>query len=161
MLRVGQMMEKILVSACLLGHKVRYDGNCQLLVNDVLDKWQKQGRLLTLCPEVEGGLPVPRPPAEIVQLEHKVLTEEGSDVTAEFSLGAQKALAFCQLHNIRYALLKESSPSCGSTMIYDGSFSGTKILGAGITSQLLQANSINVYSENNISELIALIDGQC
>ena len=151
-------MEKILVSACFLGNRVRYDGGCQLLRNDILTKWQQQGRLISICPEVAGGLPIPRMPAEINSRTNQVITKDGKNVTKEFGLGANKALAVCKQHNIHYALLKESSPSCGSSTIYDGSFMANKISGVGITTALLLENGIKVYSEKNMYELIHLIE---
>ncbi len=146
-------MEKILVSACFLGKQVRYDGGCQLLNSDILIKWQQQGRLIAICPEVEGGLPVPRAPAEIVAGINSVITEQGDNVTAQFDLGANKALSLCKQHNIKYALLKESSPSCGSSTVYDGTFKGNKIVGMGVTAALLNKSGIKVYSEKNIIKL--------
>jgi len=148
-------MNKILVSACLLGEKLRYDGTGQRLTHKVITKWQQEQRLVSICPEVAGGLPVPRAPAEIVN--QQVITQQALNVTYEFTRGADVALALCQLHNIRYALLKESSPSCGSSTVYDGSFSGQKIRGAGITTQLLIANGIEVFSEKTIKQLILKI----
>jgi len=148
-------MEKILVSACLLGDKVRYDGGSQQLVDHSLLRWQLQQRLVKICPEVSGGLPVPRAPAEIDRFTNRVITRQAIDVTDEFTRGAELALKLCQLHHIRFALLKESSPSCGSTTIYDGSFSNIKINGEGITARLLTSNGIKVFSEKNIELLIA------
>ena len=91
-----------------------------------------------------GGLPIPRPPAEIK--EDRVLTKDAEDVTAEFIAGAEQALKICQKHKIRFALLKESSPSCGRNTIYDGSHTGHKVIGMGLTAQLLQSNNIEVFS---------------
>ncbi|GLX78413.1 hypothetical protein tinsulaeT_17530 [Thalassotalea insulae] len=151
-------MEKILVSACLLGQSVRYDGGHQLLLNQQLIRWQQQGRVVAVCPEVAGGLSVPRAPAEISQLDHRVYDNTGIDVTDAFNQGAQSALALCQRHKIRYALLKESSPSCGSQLIYDGHFQGEKIVGQGLTAALLRQNGITVYSEQSLNELIVQVE---
>ncbi len=145
---------KILVSACLLGENVRYDGKNQKLSHQYISLWKKQDRLLSICPEVVGGLPIPRSPAEINASQNTIINSEGNDVTEPFMRGAQQALALCKKHDIRFALLKESSPSCGSTTIYDGSFSGRKIAGEGITAALLKNNGVMVFSENNIEELI-------
>lgn len=150
-------MEKILVSACLLGEKVRYDGGSQTLANKVLGQWQLQQRLVAICPEVCGGLPVPRAPAEIEGLSNQIITQQGVDVTNEFMRGAELALKLCQLHNIHFALLKESSPSCGSTTIYDGTFSNKKVPGQGVTTRLLTAHGIKVYSEKTIELLITQV----
>ncbi len=150
-------MDKILVSACLLGEKVRYDGKSQQVLHLVLKQWQAQQRLIAICPEVAGGLSVPRAPAEINSHTGSIITQQGVDVTTEFSRGAQLALDLCQRHHIRFALLKESSPSCGSSQVYDGSFQGNKIPGQGVTAALLIKNDIEVYSEQNIEQLIQRI----
>lgn len=146
-------MEKILVSACLMGDFVRYDGGHQQLVNQTFDRWQREGRLVKVCPEVAGGLPVPRAPAEKLLNDNLVIDISGKDVTQAFNNGANKALAICLEQKIKYALLKESSPSCGSNTIYDGSFTGKKISGMGITTALLRKHGIEVYSENTVLAL--------
>lgn len=151
-------MKKIFISACLMGQKVRYDGDHQTVQHDVLQKWQQQGRIFTLCPEVAGGLPVPRTPAEITQDSGIVYDQNGINVSEAFQRGARAALAICLQHKIGYALLKESSPSCGTNTIYDGCFSGKKIAGHGVTAQLLKAHSILVFSERQLAALIAHID---
>ena len=153
-------MNKILISACLLGDKVRYDGGSQFLFNENLQRWHQQGRLVSICPEVSGGLSIPRDPAEIQHHSQQIITVKEVNVTAQFLLGAESALKLCQHHNIRYAIMKESSPSCGSTKVYDGSFSGSKIAGEGITSALLRKHGIAVYSEETIAELVKIIDAE-
>jgi uncharacterized protein YbbK (DUF523 family) len=150
--------EKILVSACLLGQRVRYNGKIKTLENELLTLWQQQGRLVSICPEVIAGLSVPRPPAEINTSTKQVITSEGIDVTEPFQYGANQALLLCQKQSIRFALLKESSPSCGSTTIYDGSFTEKKIAGEGLTTKLLRQHGIEVFGEHAIIELAALID---
>lgn len=150
-------LEKILISSCFLGNKVRYDGKDNLLTESAIQTWQREQRLVVICPELAGGLPIPRAPAEIQHHKHgqiKVVTNTGHDVTTAFEAGANEALRMCKLHGVRYALLKESSPSCGSSTIYDGSFSREKVAGQGVTTSLLQANGIKVYSEKNIADLI-------
>lgn len=149
------IMEKILVSSCLLGQLVRYDGKSNLLSHPALIKWHKQGRLVAFCPEVAAGLPTPREPAEISR--QRVITRSGQDVTEPFTNGAQLALAKCQMFSITYALLKENSPSCGSNFIYDGSHSGIKMAGQGLTAALLRKYGIAVFSETQIVQLAALI----
>ena len=151
------MKERIFISACFLGDKVRYDGKYKALVNPVLLFWSKQNRLIRGCPECLGGLPVPREPAEIQQNSSMIIDVKGNNVTQAFRLGAQKALDICLKENIKYALLKQSSPSCGSESIYDGSFSNKKIKGKGVTAQLLFEHGIKVYSENNLDELFEKI----
>lgn len=151
-------MTRILVSACFLGEKVRYDGKSKSLMNKTLLHWKQQRQLISFCPEVAGGLSVPRKPAEIQQDSSLIITSDGDDVTSQFIKGAQRALDICHQNNIRFALLKESSPSCGSTTIYDGDFSNQKIQGEGVTTALLRKNGIRVFSEKNITELISAVD---
>lgn len=154
------MNQKILVSACLLGQKVRYDGRDQGLLGTPLDRWVEEGRVVPFCPEVAGGLPVPRPPAEIVGL--RVQTEGGVDVTAAFESGARQALEVARRHSVRLAILKERSPSCGSGEIYDGTFSGTRKAGEGITTALLRSHGIEVYSEGQLDLVEArLAEWEC
>ena len=144
--------EKLLISSCLLGQPVRYDGKSKGLAElDWLQELQQVGRLIVVCPEVAGGLPVPRPAAERVG--EQVITQIGIDVTREFKAGADHALRLCQAHNIRYALLKAKSPSCGNVEIYDGSFSGELVSGMGLTAELLTQNGVEVFSELQLDEL--------
>lgn len=152
------MLDKILISRCFLGERVRYDGEHQKLKDSHIKKWFQQGRLIAVCPEVAGGLPIPRAPAEIQVTTGQVININGQNVTKAFESGAQQALKLCMRYNIRYALLKESSPSCGSSTIYDGSFTGNKIHGQGVTAKLLLENNVQVFSERNISELIKLVE---
>ncbi len=155
-------MEKVLVSACLLGAPVRYDDAALIFEDQTLTQWRKEGRLVSICPEVAGGLPVPRPRAEIAGGDgHPVLNGRssvvsitGQDVTRFFLMGAQKALELARSYNIRFAVFKEGSPSCGSGYIYDGSFSGVKKPGKGVAAALLEKHGIRVFSERNISEAI-------
>ena len=150
------MSEKILVSACLLGYPVRYDGKSVPLKEIAwLQRLQQQNRLVIICPEQAGGLPTPRDPAERQQ--DKIMTVNGQDVTAEFELGAQKALDLCLQHNIKIALLKAKSPSCGNQQIYNGQFDKTLIAGQGVTAALLTQNNIKVYSELEIDMLLDAI----
>lgn len=148
-------MHKILVSSCLLGQPVRYDGQSKGLKNDILTLWLQEKRVVAFCPEVAGGLPTPRPPAEINT--EKVITVKGKDVTSEFQLGAQKALALCKAQQIKFALLKESSPSCGRNNIYDGSHSGVKVSGMGLTAGKLVKAGIQVFSEDQLPELVSAL----
>lgn len=150
------MHDKILISGCFLGQKVRYDGGAKTLLNPLLKQWQIEERLISVCPEIMGGLKVPRAPAEIQGQE--VITIDGDNVTEEFISGAKQALAICQRHNIRFALLKEFSPSCGSSTVYDGTFSEKKIQGHGLCSQLLRQHGIQVFSEFTIDEMVTLLD---
>ncbi len=151
------MFDKILISRCFLGENVRYNSEIMPLKHQLLTLWQRQNRFVAICPEVFGGLPVPREAAE-QQLHNKIITISGKDVSVQFNLGAKQALTLCRQHNIRFALLKESSPSCGSTLIYDGSFTNKKIVGQGVTTKLLTQEGISVFSENNFEELVNLLD---
>ena len=158
---------QILISACLLGHAVRYDGKGKPLFHPAIERWKNEARLVTICPEMAGGMPVPRPPAEIengasgldvLEGRARVLEITGGDVTAQFIAGAHKALAFAQANDCAYALLIDGSPSCGSIAIYNGSFSGRKHAGNGVTAALLQQAGIKVYSHHQIEDLASLID---
>ena len=139
-------MKKILISACLLGDKVKYNGKGNY--TPLVEKLKEQYDLVLFCPEVEGGLPIPRNPSEIKNDE--VFMNNGRNVTKNFVTGAKKALMICQYLNIKVAILKDGSPSCGSNEIHDGNFKGNKIPGKGITTRLLEKNGIKVYSENQI-----------
>ncbi|WXL25732.1 DUF523 domain-containing protein [Ectopseudomonas mendocina] len=153
-------MQKILVSRCLLGHHVRYDGGAHGPYS-LLQQWQAEGRVIALCPEVAGGLPTPRDPAEIPSGQGAqvldgllpVLTVTGNDVTAAFVSGAQQALALVREHGIRVALLKARSPSCGNHETYDGSFSGTRVAGEGVAAAALRREGVQVFNENELGAL--------
>ena len=141
----------ILVSACLLGMSCRYDGTGKREAG--LEKLREQGHtLIPVCPEVLGGLPIPRPPAER-QPDGRVITQKGQDVTNQYRAGAQRALELAQVHGCTLAVLKERSPSCGRGQIYDGTFSHTLISGSGVTAQLLEEHGIPVYGESQIKNL--------
>ncbi|KDE38634.1 MAG: DUF523 domain-containing protein [Nitrincola lacisaponensis] len=154
-------MDKILVSACLMGAKVRYDGRDNLLEHPALQRWKAQGRLLMVCPESLGGLPTPRPPAE-TQSRFPILvtTREGDDVTPEFLAGAEATLKLAKQHSVCCALMKSRSPSCGNTQIYDGSFSGTLTEAPGVAADELIRNGIPVFNEHQLEELIRFVEAQ-
>jgi len=133
-----------------MGERVRFDGKSKKINAEILKVWQAENRLLMLCPEVAGGLPIPRAAAEIQG--SSIVTLAGDDVSKQFDQGAQKALEICQQHDIHMAILKEGSPSCGVTEINDGTFSHTKVVGQGITARLLQAYGIKVFSEHQLEE---------
>lgn len=140
-------MKKVLISACLLGERVRFDGREKGVQHPVLARWLAEGRVVRVCPEVEGGLAVPRPPAE-QQPDGRVITDQGADVTEAFARGAAEALRLVREHRIEVAVLKEGSPSCGSAFIYDGTFSKTRRPGSvGETTRLLRAHGVAVFSE--------------
>lgn len=132
----------ILVSACLAGVKCRYDGRAN--TDKEVIKLVKQGKAILVCPEQLGGLPTPRPAAEIIK--GRVKDKDGSDYTAQFKKGAQKALKIAKIVNCEKAYLKANSPSCGFGKIYDGSFSGKLIKGNGVFAGLLKKNKIKIIS---------------
>lgn len=139
--------EKILVSACLLGEYVRYDGKIKE-VSDKIKELQEKYDVIPICPEVDGGLPTPRPQNEVFG--DKVMNILGEDVTKEFVNGAEIALEKAMKYNVKKAVLKQSSPSCGTKKIYNGKFEGIKIDGMGITARLLTKNGIEVLGEDDL-----------
>jgi len=141
----------ILVSACLAGIRCRYDG--QAKTDPQIQRMVIEGKALPVCPEAMAGLGIPRDPTELtgdgsMVLEQKAqaITKSGADVTAAFLRGAQRTAQICQAKGITKAILKDGSPSCGSSWIYDGSFSGTKRAGMGICARILQQEGISVES---------------
>lgn len=140
-------MEKIIVSACLIGEACRYDGKskpCEKVLR-LAEKYE----LIPVCPEVFGGLSTPRPPSEM-QKDGRFINSEGEDVTANYRRGAEKTLAIAKENGCRLAVLKEKSPSCGVHSRYDGSFTRTLINDSGITASLLRENGITVLSEEDL-----------
>lgn len=136
--------EKILVSACLAGYPCRYDGKSKPVPEIV--RLVEEGKAIPFCPEVEGGLPTPRVPAEIQG--ERVVTRDGRDVTEAYRKGAEKALDLMEKEGLSQAVLKAKSPSCGVGEIYDGSFSGKTIPGDGVTASLLKAAGRRVLTED-------------
>lgn len=143
---------KILTSACLLGQRVRYDAKVKTINDPLIDLWLSQQIMLPICPEMLGGLPTPRAAAEI-QINGKIETGQGEDVTDAFQIGAQKTLELALKHDIKIAILTERSPSCGSEVIYDGSFSRSLIDGHGITTRLLRENGILVFNQFQLKKV--------
>lgn len=142
---------KILVSACLLGCPCRYDG--QGKKHPEVEALRARGHeLIPVCPEVQGGLPTPRLPAER-QSDGRVVNQEGADVTQAYQTGAELALKAALEQGCELAILKERSPSCGSGQIYDGTFSRRLIPGDGVTTQRLRQAGIKVLGESQ-AELI-------
>lgn len=143
------------MSACLLGAKVRYHGGSAEVSDPILSRWAAEGRLVPVCPEVEGGLPTPRPPAEIQRgagVRLRVLAADGRDVSEAFLAGADAALEQVRRHGIRVAILKDGSPSCGSSFVFDGTFRGTRVAGEGVTAAALRAAGVRVFSEHQMDE---------
>lgn len=163
---------KILVSSCLLGEDTRYDGaNSSVAMNPKFRFSQKElfmdimceNEIFSVCPEVAGGLGIPRNKAEIVSRNKpfKVLDFEQKDVTINFLLGAKKALDICLENNIKVALFKSKSPSCGNTAIYDGTFSENLVDGKGLSARLLEENGIKVFNEHELEDLKKFIKKNC
>ena len=142
-------MKTIVCSACLLGYTCRYDGAMKSDPKILALCGDESVRLVPVCPEVRGGLGIPREPAEL-QSDGRVLTRSGKDVTEAFQRGAQNALDAAKCMRATEAILKQRSPSCGCGQIYDGSFSGTVIPGDGITTALLKQNGISVRSNEEL-----------
>lgn len=160
-------MAKLLISACLLGQKVRYDGNDNLQTHTRLQAMVAAGDVVTICPEIAGGLSTPRDPAEIepgataldvIHGKAKIITIHHEDVTAAYLTGAYKTLQLAQQHHIHVAILKARSPSCGSQQIYDGHFSRALIPGMGVTAALLRAHNILVFDEDHIDVAIKAVE---
>ena len=139
---------KLLVSACLLGCRCRYDGESRPH-EGVLALGQRH-ELIPVCPEQLGGLPTPRPPAE--RQGDRVITQAGTDVTAQYRRGAEEALRLGRVLGCEAAVLKEHSPSCGCSGVYDGSFTGSLRPGRGVTTELLEEAGIPVYGESSLPE---------
>ena len=147
---------KILVSECLHGGRiVRYDGSDVPLSDPVFVQWKEEGRLVPVCPEVFGGLPTPRPAAQ--RRGDGVFTAGGDDVTGEFRKGAEEALRLARAENVGFCIMKANSPSCGSKEIYDGTHTGSRIPGEGMTVELLRANGFIVFDEDDIAEAAAFL----
>lgn len=155
---MGGEKENILVSACLLGVNCRYDGGNgrQEGLIGLLEKYN----FIPVCPEQLGGLETPREPAEQLvksvtdgHNEIRVVDRSGKDVTDSFFKGAEETLKLARLYGCKRAILKERSPSCGHGCIYDGTFSGTKVPGDGVTARLLEENGIHVSGESRIGSL--------
>ena len=139
----------ILVSACLLGANCQYNGENDF-TKELLEFLKDKGEFIAICPEVLGGLPIPRDGAEIVG--DKVKTAKGDDVTKEFLKGAERVLKFAKKNNVDLAILKAKSPSCGVGTIYDGTFSRKLINGDGVTAALLRKNGIKVMTEKDFAK---------
>lgn len=148
----------ILVSSCLAGLEVRYNGTHCL--NKQINRLVAEKKAAMICPELCGGLPIPREPAEILagngfdvlDGKAKVLTKSGADVTDFYIKGAYATLEKAKEINASIVILKENSPSCGSSMIYDGEFKGNQVVGDGVTSALLKRNGFRVISEEQLDE---------
>lgn len=142
------------VSSCLAGVNCTYAGknNLQMDMKRLVD----EKKAMMLCPEVLGGLTIPRTPCEII--DDKVIDQNGIDRTYEYEKGAQLALNICLKNDIKIVVLKKRSPSCGRDFIYDGTFSHTYVKGDGVFTKLLQQNGIKVYNEDEVDEVLKIIE---
>jgi uncharacterized protein YbbK (DUF523 family) len=162
----GRKALKILISACLHGLPVRYDGRAKMLDHPRVARWREEGRLVAICPELAGGFTTPRLPAEIEEGMNgedvlagraRVLDSAGMDVTAAYIDGAKTALDLARQTGCVAALLIDGSPSCGSRAIYDGSFSGRKHEGEGVTAALFRAGGLPVFAQDQLETLAAFL----
>ncbi len=160
---------KILISSCILGEDVRYDGeNSAIAYNNSSSFKEKElfmdilceHAVYSFCPEISAGLSIPRDPAEIISSTKpfKILTNKNEDVTINFLIGAKNTLELCKEEGIEVALLKSKSPSCGNDGIYNGTFSGELISGKGMTAKLLEENGVKVFNEKQIEELALFLN---
>lgn len=158
-------MIRVLISSCLLGQPVRYNGSSKLCEHTLLTKWRAENRLVSFCPEVEAGLLIPRPAAEIVgkdgfavlENRSKVIDQNGQDITQKFIEGARKTLQVAFDTGVLLAILTDGSPSCGSTYLYDGTFSGACKAGMGVTAALLEKNGLRVFNQTQIEGDVAIL----
>lgn len=144
-----------IISACLCGVNCKYSGKNNL--NERCMKLFREGKAVLVCPEQLGGLPTPRNPVEltasssdVVEGNGEAVTNEGEDVTEKFLNGAYETLRIAKEIGATKAILKEGSPSCGVNCIYDGTFTGNKIDGKGITSYILEREEIQVFSDEEL-----------
>ena len=139
---------KYAISKCLLGYNCKYNGSNNL--NNKLKDLENNNEVITICPEVFGGLPIPRIPFELK--DGKAINKEGLDITDKVINGCNKALKLILDNNIDLVVLKENSPTCGVNYIYDGSFTHTKVKGCGLLTQMLKENNIKVISDVDFNE---------
>lgn len=140
------MKKKLLISACLLGTYCRYNG--ETVTDPACAKLLDRYDLIPICPEILGGLPTPREPSE--RKDGRVVTPSGRDVTENYRRGAEETVRLAKMLGCTAAVLKERSPSCGSGVIYDGSFSHVRIPGDGVTAEMLKAAGIRVIGESEV-----------
>ncbi|MGI6732190.1 MAG: DUF523 domain-containing protein [Anaerovoracaceae bacterium] len=148
-------MRKILVSSCLLGDPVRYDGQAKPCLDKRFLQWKEESRMIPICPEVFGGLPTPRAPSQ--RLGDEIIGSTGENVTREFTLGALEAVRLAEENEVAFAIMKSKSPSCGSKMIYDGSFTGRLIQGEGLAVEYLRKAGYIVFDENELDQAELLL----
>ena len=160
---------RILISACLIGRPVRYDGGSKDQHSDILSEWMRSGIGVPFCPEDAAGLPTPRQPVEIEPGQDgrdvligraRIVDAAGEDETEAYRRGAELALEFARAQRCSAAVLTDGSPSCGPHSVHDGTFTGRKKSGLGVVAALLRENGLKLFSEHEISEAAAWLDGQ-
>ena len=139
------MKIEYVVSACLAGCKCRYDGKDNLCPK--VKQLVEEGRAVTVCPEVMGGMTTPRIPSE--RKDGKIVNSIGEDNTKYFELGVEKSIEIVKEHNIKKAILQAKSPSCGNKYIYDGTFSKTLVEGKGLLAEKLSEIGVEIYDEGD------------
>ena len=137
----------ILVSACLLGIYCRYDGRCE--TDERVMALSRDHVLIPVCPEQLGGLPTPRAAVEL--LDGRAVTRDGADLTEAFERGVGQAMRVAGLTGARMAVLQPRSPSCGRGIIYDGTFSGTRVEGDGVLAQALAARGVALLVPDDLA----------
>lgn len=158
-------VHKVLVSGCLNGPPIRFDASNVSLTSEIWDRWVAEGRVVSFCPELGAGFPVPRPPAEIVDGTAgdvlagaaKVLEDDGTDVSELFVTGARLALQRARDEGCVIAVMTDGSPTCGSTYTFDGTFSGGTVRGRGVAAQILLDNGIRVFPESELEQADAYL----
>lgn len=145
---------RVLVSQCLLGIDCRYDGGSNFC--ESIARLADLCEVVPVCPEILGGMTTPRLPSE--RTGGRVVNSAGEDVTACFERGAQQAMRLAEFYGAGYAVLKQSSPSCGSATVYDGTFSGRKIPGRGVMAELFEKRDIRIFDEKHIDDLINILE---
>lgn len=148
-------MKPLLISKCLLGENVRYDGGNCLIQGEKLQAIKEKFKLFPICPEVMANMSIPRGPIEI--LRGKIINKKNDDLTDLFIPVKHSLSELIKMNRIKFALLKEFSPSCGVSQIHNGHFDGGTIEGKGLITSYLLTLGVNVYSENDIAELLALV----
>ncbi len=160
-------VEKIFISSCLMGARVRYDAQSKTLEDQLLTTWRAEGRLVALCPEMAAGLPTPRPAAEIapgataqavLSGRAGIYNKDGQDMTYDFTQGADLALEVAQQNGCRFALLTDGSPSCGSTYVHAGNFDGQRVSGEGVVAARLRAAGIAIFAQDQLNALARAVE---
>lgn len=158
--RGGPGVNKVFVSGCLNGRPIRFNSTAVSVESEIWDRWESEGRLVSFCPELAAGFPVPRAPAEIVGSTASVVLkgrgrveeDNGTDVTDEFVKGARLAAERAIAAGCVMAVLTDGSPSCGTTYTFDGTFTGGTVEGMGVTARLLCDQGLRVFPEDQIDE---------